>query len=155
MDTLFSGDCDCANDFPSLIRALTWSHYCKCQHVFLGKELWVDGSLEFEHRAVRGKGVVTSRKAFLIWGETCRITSFYYILALALQLNSQGKPQSSSRKLLRTVRSAEFARLDARSLDWPAHFQKLAAKATGDFGQPSAGTCAFRSCRNWAFPHTS
>jgi len=36
MDTLHSGNCDCANDFPSLMRALNWSHYCKCQYVLLG-----------------------------------------------------------------------------------------------------------------------
>jgi len=46
------------------MRALKWSHYCKCHYVLLGGELWVDGSLDFEHRVVRGQGVVTSSKGF-------------------------------------------------------------------------------------------
>ena len=64
MDTLYSGKCDCANDFPSFKSALKWPHYCKCQYVLLGGELWVDGSLDFEHRVVWGQGVVTSSKGF-------------------------------------------------------------------------------------------
>jgi hypothetical protein len=64
MDTLYSGDCDCANDFPSLMRARTWSYHCKCQYVLLVEELWMGGSLEFEHRIVRGQNVVTSPKGF-------------------------------------------------------------------------------------------
>jgi hypothetical protein len=61
----------------------------------------------------------------------------------------------SSRKLLRTILFVEFARLDTGSIDLPADFQQFTAKATGDFGQPSAGKSAFPSCRTWAFPHTS
>lgn len=95
MDTLYSGNCDCANDFPSMMRALTWSHYCKYQYVlFWGKNFgWMEvWSLNTEYFGDRWW--LLYLKAFLIWGETGRITSFYYILTLALQLNSEGKPQS-------------------------------------------------------------
>jgi hypothetical protein len=72
------------------MRALTWEHYCKYQYVLPKEELWVDVSLEFLKTQKTGeKGWSLHLKAFLIRGETGCITSFYYILALALQLKSR------------------------------------------------------------------